>query len=101
MQSCRIFALSLGNIIQFSFHFRRERVADVFRKMVFQKELTTSPGVGGEERAAFFCHISAVLNGLDDRRIGGRASDSAFFQFFHKPRFCVTRRRLCGAFFRS
>ena len=57
---------------------------------------------GGDNAATVFrnetfflqSHIFAFLKDGNDAGIGGRASDSQFFQLFHKAGFGIARRRL-------
>ena len=56
--------------------------------------MTTRPISVGRKFPADLLHVLPLLNCGQNRSVGGRAADAAFFEFFHQRRFVVTRRRL-------
>ena len=50
--------------------------------------------IAGEKSAAFFAHIAAADDRLQDRGIRGRAADAVAFQHLDQARFIEARRRL-------
>ena len=63
-------------------------------KFSTSRSVTTSPISVGINLPPSLLHVLPLLDGAEDRRVGGRASDAALFQLFHQRGFVVARRRL-------
>ena len=71
-----------------------EVVVHVTGEMAGQELGHRPPDVRGAEAAALQLHVLAVLQGLDDRGVGGGAADAVFLQRLHQRGLRIARGRL-------
>lgn len=83
-----------GNLIEAVFHLRGEVVVHQFAEVGFQAVSDDLTHFFRIETTVFNTNVTAVLNGRNNRRIGGRTANTAFFQLFNQRRFAETRWRL-------
>ena len=83
----------LGNLIQVSFHLGRILNVDDLPKVRSKKLHYLNAQLGSQQFFAFFDHITADLDRLNDRRIGGRTADAFIFHLFYQRSFCIMGRR--------
>ena len=88
------FGLMVGHLVEAVFHLRGEIVVHQIAEVLFQTIGDDLAHFFRIKTTVFHPHIAAILNGRNDRRIGGRAADAAFFQLFNQRGFAKTRRRL-------
>jgi hypothetical protein len=84
-----VFTFSFRNLVEFVFHFARERVRDVVAEMRFEKRGNHIAGISRHKRAADFLHVAAIDNRFHYRCICRGTSDAALFEFLDKSCFCV------------
>jgi hypothetical protein len=63
-------------------------------KLSSSRSVTTIAQLGRAELAALLLHVLALLDGRQNRRVGGRPAHAIRFQFLHQRRFVEPRRRL-------
>ena len=86
--------LPLRDFVEMLFHGGGEAVVQQFRKTFLQALGDDVPHLLGVEAPVLQPRVAAVLNGGDDRGVGGGAADAALFHFAHEAGLAVPRRRL-------
>ena len=86
--------LMVSHLVEAVFHLRGEIIVHQIAEVLFQTIGDDFAHLFRIEAAVFHPHVAAILNGRNDRRIGGRTTDAAFFQLFNQRGFAKTRRRL-------
>jgi len=69
-----------GYRIQLIFQPGREVVVDILGKIIGQELVHHATDIGRDEAFLVHLHVFAVLQGGDDRGIGGRPADAVLFQ---------------------
>ena len=88
--------VAVGDFVEFVFHGGGEVVVHERVEVVFQQPDDGERHPGRHECVAADDDVAAVLDRLNDRRVGGRAADAEFFHLLHQRRFVVARRRVGG-----
>src|SRR5690606_21616184 len=88
------FRLVAGNLVKTVFHLRGEIIVHQLAEVGFQTVGNNFTHFFSVEATVFDTHVATVLDGRDDRRIGRRTTDTAFFQLFHQRGFAETGWRL-------
>ena len=86
--------LAVGDLIQVSFHVGGKGVVQQFRKVLHQTVRDQLANALGVKTAFLQGDVATVLNGGNDRHVGGRAADAALLQLAHQAGFAVAGRRL-------
>ncbi len=84
----------VSHLVKAVFHLRGKIVVHQIAEVSFQTIGDNFTHFLGIETTVFRTHIAAILNGRNDRRIGRRATDTAFFQLFHQRSFAEACRWL-------
>ena len=87
-------ALAVGHVVEVLFHAGGKAVVHQVGEALGQTLGDDVAHLFGIETTVVQSHITAILNGRDDRRIGRWTTDAAFFHFLDQAGFRVTRRRL-------
>ena len=87
-------ALALCDVIEVLFHAGGEAVVHEVREALRQALGNDVAHFLGVETTVVQRHVTAVLDGSDNRCVGRRTTNTAFFHLFHQARFRITRRRL-------
>ena len=86
--------LVVGHLVETIFHLRGEVVVHQIAEIFFQPIGDDFAHFLRVKTTVFHPHVAAILNGRDDRSVGGRTADTAFFQLFDQRSFAEARRRL-------
>ena len=84
----------MRHVIEVLFHAGSKAVVHQVRKALGQTLGNDVTHFFGVEATVMQGHVTTVLNGADNRGVGRRTTDSAFFHFFYQAGFRVTRWRL-------
>ena len=87
-------ALTLRNVIEVLFHAGGKTVVHQVGEAFRQALGNDIAHFFGVETAVVQRHVTTILNGRDNRRIGRRTTDTAFFHLFYQAGLGVTRRWL-------
>ncbi len=87
-------ALALGDIIQMLFHGGGKAVVHEVGKALVETLGDDVAHLLGVEATVVHRHVATILNGGNDRRVGGRTADATLLQLLDQARFGVARRRL-------
>ncbi|MNW07102.1 hypothetical protein D3C71_2036410 [compost metagenome] len=74
----------VSHLVEAVFHLRGEIVVHQLAEVIFQTICHDLTHFFSVETTVLSANVATILNGRDDRRIGGRAADTAFFQLFHQ-----------------
>ena len=85
---------AVGDLIEVSFHVGGKGVVQQFREVLYQAVGDQLADALGVKAPLLQGDVAAVLNGGNDRHVGGRTADAALFQFAYQAGFAVARRRL-------
>ena len=86
--------LVAGNLIEAVFHLGGEVVVHQLAEVGFQTVGDNLTHFFSVEATDFNTDVATILNGRNDRRIGRRTTDPAFFQLFNQRGLTETGRRL-------
>ena len=86
--------LAAGDGIEILLHAGGEVVVHIVPEIALEETHDGERAQRRHESGALFSHVSAVLDGGDDRGVGRRATDTQLFESLDQRRFGVTRRRL-------
>ena len=84
---------AFGDFIEPSFQVRCEAYIDDAFEIFLQKVRHFEADVGGYELLPIFGHIAALLDGIQNGRVGRRAADAFFFEGLDEAGFGVAGRR--------
>src|SRR3989338_9963542 len=84
-----ITTLAARYLVKLILHRCSERVANIFRKILFEPARDDHASRSRFQGAPIFVDITAVLNGLHDGCIGRRAPDTALLEFADEARFRI------------
>ncbi len=84
---------AFGDFIQPIFQIGSESHIDDAFEIFLQKLGHFETDVGGDELLAFLGHVAALLDGVENRRIGRRTADALFFQRLDEAGFGISGRR--------
>src|SRR5690606_25609072 len=87
-------ALTLGHIVEMLLHGGGEAVIHQVGEALVETLGDDVAHLLGIEAAVVHRHVAAILNGGDDRSVGRRTADAAFFQLLDQAGFGIARRRL-------
>ena len=85
-----------GNLIQLVFHGRGEVIVHQLGEVLLQQSHDGKGNPRWHQRIAARDHIAAVLDGLDNGRIRGRAADTQVLHFLDQAGLGIARRRVGG-----
>src|SRR5690606_38667363 len=88
------FLFAVGNVVQVVFHLGGEAVVDIVLEITREKAIDDLAEVRRHETSIHELRVLLAEQGLNDRRIRGRAPDAILFQRFDEARFRIARRRL-------
>src|SRR6478609_9752883 len=77
------------DLVELVLHGRSEAIVDEPTEVLLQQARNREGHPGRHERAALLVDIAAVLNRLDDRRVGRRPADAEIFQRLDQRRLGV------------
>ena len=86
--------LVVRNLVEAILHLRGKIVVHQIAEVFFQPVGNDLAHFFGVKTTIFHPHVAAILNGRNDRRVGRRTANPAFFQLFHQRGLAETRRRL-------
>ena len=86
----------MGDLVELVFHGRGEVVVHERVEVVLQKAHHGERDPRRHQGVAAGDDVAAVLDGLDDRRVGGRTPDAEVLHLLHQRGFGVARRRVGG-----
>ena len=84
----------ISHLVEAVFHLRGKVVVHQFAEIFFKAIGDNFTHFFRVETTIFYSHIATILNGRNDRRIGRRTTDTAFFQLFNQRCFTETGWRL-------
>ena len=85
-----------GNLVQLVFHGRGEVIVHQLGEVLLQQSHDGKGNPRGHQRIAARDHIAAVLDGLDNGCVGGRAADAQVLHFLNQAGLGIARRRVGG-----
>ena len=85
--------LAARDAVEILFHLCGELVVHVGAEAGFKQAHHGERGPGGNQRTRTNVHVSAVHDGRNNRRVGGRAANAQLVQGLHEGRLGVARRR--------
>ena len=88
--------VACGDLVELVFHRGGEVVVDQPAEVLLEQTDDRERHPRRDQRAALLVDVAAVLDGLDDRRVGRRAADAQLFQRLDQRRLGVARRRVGG-----
>ena len=83
-----------GDRVEIVFHSCREIEVDQPAEVHLEQPDDGKRHPGRNQRAATFVDVSAIEDGLDDRRVGRRTADAEFFERLDQAGFCVASGRV-------
>ncbi|VGP49613.1 hypothetical protein SB00610_02428 [Klebsiella quasipneumoniae subsp. similipneumoniae] len=83
----------VSHLIETIFHLRSEVVVHQIAEVLFQSVGDDLAHFLRVETTVFHSHVTTILNGGDNRGIGGRTTDTAFFQLFNQRGLAEASRR--------
>ena len=83
-----------SDVVELVFHLGRELEVEDLGKLLDQEVGHGHPQMGRVEAPLFLLDVAAILDCLDDRRVGAGAADRLFFQGLDQRGLAVARRRL-------
>ena len=89
-------ALAVGDVVEVVLDRRGEVVVDEPGEVGLEQADDRERRPGRDERRALLPDVAAVLDGLHDRRVGGRAADAELLHRLDQRRLGVARRRRGG-----
>ncbi len=87
-------ALALGDVVEVFFHAGGEAVVHQIVETLRKALGDDVAHLLGVETTVVQRHVAAILDGGNDRSIGGRTTDAALFHLLDQARFGIARRRL-------